>query len=257
MDTAKYYGKILYNCVGALVICFSLQACSALKASPSSKNLFLTHPELVVETRDRAPFNGIAYIDPERVDYLHATIKKILVLPVRTDLLEKEFERDIEDENERATRIKEARAIAQYFHERIIAEMHAFPNYPYEVIETQVPDCFVLEFALVELDPTKVEYNLLGTIAGAFVPGGSVIGRAATGGIAFEAQIRDGVNNKVIIEFRDRETDKTALFSVKDFEEYGHIRKSVDEWAEQYAELSATARTHRVSDSLPFTLNPL
>lgn len=235
----------------------SMQGCSALKASPSSKNLFLTHPELVVETRDRAPFNGIAYLDPVRVDYLHATIKKILVLPVRTDLLEKEFEHEIEDETERAKRVKAAREVAVYFKQKIIDEMHAFPNYPYEVIDTQVPDCFVLEFALVELEPTKVEYNLLGTVAGVFVPGGSVIGRAATGGIAFEAQIRDGSNNKVIIEFRDRETDKTSLFTVKDFEEYGHIYKSIDEWAEQYAELSATARTHRVSDSLPFTLNPL
>jgi len=238
-------------------MCAQLQGCSALKASPSSKNLFLTHPELVVETRDRAPFNGIAYLDPARVDYLHATIKKILVLPVRTDLLEKEFEREIEDESIRAKRISEAREIAVYFRDRIKAAMAAYPNYPYEVIDTQVPDCFVLEFALVELEPTKIEYNVLGTVAGVFVPGGGVIGRAATGGVAFEAQIRDGSNNKIIIEFRDRETDKTALFSVKDFEEYGHIRRSIDEWAEQYAELSSTARNHRVSDSSPFTLNPL
>ena len=249
--------RTAFTSISAVLLGLCLAGCSALKASPSRKNLFLTHPELVVETRDRAPFNGIAYLDPVRVDYLHATIKKILVLPVRTDLLEKEFAHEIEDEKLRAQRVEEAREIAVYFREKILAAMAAYPNYPYERIESQVPDCFVLEFALVELDPTKIEYNLLGTIAGAFVPGAGVIGRAATGGIAFEAQIRDGVNNKVVIEFRDRETDKTALFSVKDFEEYGHIRKSVDEWAEQYAELSATARTHRVSDSSPFTLNPL
>jgi hypothetical protein len=238
-------------------IILSLSNCTLLKASSPKKTLFLTHPELVVETRDRAPFNGIAYIDPVRVDQMHAQIKKILVLPIRTDLLEKEFLTDIPDEQQRAQRIEEAKEIARYFHDRIIAAMKAYPNYPYEIIDKQTPDCFVLEFALVELEPTKIEYNMLGTVAGFFVPGAGAIGRAATGGIAFEAQIRDGSNNKVIIEFKDRETDKTSLFTVKDFEEYGHIRESIDEWAEQYAELSSTARTHRVSDSLPFTISPL
>ena len=238
-----------------LIITFT--SCTLLKASSSKKNLFLQHPELVVETRDRAPFNGIAYIDPARVDQMHQDIKKILVLPVRTDLLEKELITEIPDERKRTQRIDEAKEIGRYFHDRIIAAMKAYPNYPYEIITEQTKDCFVLEFALVELDPTKIEFNLLGTAVGFFVPGGGAIGRAATGGIAFEAQIRDGSNNKVIIEFKDRETDKSSLFTVKDFEEYGHIRESIDEWAEQYAELSSTARTHRVSDSLPFTISPL
>lgn len=243
----------------AVLVCLlaAQQSCSLFKASPSKKNLFLTKPELVVELRDRAPFSGVAYLDPVRVDYLHQTIKKIVVLPVRTDLIEKEFEREISDDAERAQRISEAREIANYFTDRIKAAMRGYPNYPYEIIDQQVPDSFVLEFALVELEPTKITYNLLGTIAGFFIPGGGIIGRAATGGIAFEAQIRDGSNSNIIIEFRDRETDKTAPFTVRDFEKYGHVRKSIDEWAEQYAELSATARTHRVSDSLPFTLNPL
>lgn len=240
--------------IGILV---NVQGCSIIRARPSKKNLFLTHPEKVIELRERAPFNGVAYLNPERVDEMHATCKKIVILPIRTDLIEKEMRREIEDEEFLAQRMDEVQEIAKYFHDRLKTAIKNYKDYPYELLEKPEPDSFVLEVALVELDPTLISVNVLGAVAGFFVPGGGLIGRAASGSIAFEAQLRDGTNNEILVEFRDREADKTAPFTLKDFQEYAHIRQAIDEWAEQYAELSATSRTHKVADSFPFTLNPI
>jgi hypothetical protein len=256
MTTQRFKTAIIQFCF-LLPVLLSLQSCSVLRASPSKKNLFLTHPEKVVELRDRAPFNGVAYLNPVKVDEMHASCKKIVILPIRTDLLEKEMEREIPDEKLRSQRMEEAQEIARYFYDRLRTAITEYKDYPYQLLDKPEPDSFVVEFALVELDPTSISINVLGAVAGFFVPGGGLIGRAASGSIAFEAQIRDGSTNEILIEFRDREADKTAPFTIKDFQEYAHIRKVVEEWADQYAELSATSRTHRVSDSLPFTLSPI
>lgn len=234
----------------------ALPGCFIFKASPSKKNLFLTQPAKVIELPDRAPFNGVSYLDLERIDLMHQTIKKIVILPVRVDLLEKEFDREISDPDKRAQRKEEAQEIAHYFTDRLKAAILNYKDYPYKLLGNPEPNSFVVEFALVELDPTLISVNVLGAIAGFFVPGGGLIGRAASGSVAFEAQIRDGTTNEILIEFRDREADKTAPFTIKDFQEYAHIRQTIEEWADQYAELSATSRTHKVSGSLPFTLNP-
>lgn len=239
----------------ALILCCT--GCSVFRAGASKKNLFLTQPEKQQEQRDRAPFNGVAYLDPVRVDALHATVKKICILPVRTDFIAKEIDKEFDDPDDREQRKEEVDEIAKYFTEKVKAAILAYPNYPYKLIENPEPESFVVEFALVELEPTSASVNVLAQIASFFVPGGGLLSRAASGVVAFEAQIRDGTTNQVIIEFKDRESDKTSPFSVKDFQMYGHVRRSIDEWAEQYAELSSTARTHRVSDSLPFSINPL
>ena len=239
------------------LIILSLSACSLFRASPSKKKLFLSKPDLQIEQRDRAPFNGVAYLNAVKVDQMHETCKKLVFLPVRTDLLEKELAKEISDPKKLEQRIEEAQEIASYFHERLVAAAKAYENYPYTILDKPEPDSFIVEFALVELEPTSVSVNAFGAVLGYFVPGGGLIGRAASGAIAFEAQIRDGSTNEILIEFRDREKDKTSPFSLKDFQEYAHIRRSIDEWAEQYAELSATARHHRVADSFPITLNPI
>ena len=114
--------KNIYLKIKILILIFLLisqQACSILKASPSKKNLFLTQPEKVIELPDRAPFNGVSYLDPEKIDLMHQTIKKIAILPVRVDLLEKEMDREIEDPELRAQRKEEAEEIGRYFTDRL------------------------------------------------------------------------------------------------------------------------------------------
>ena len=240
-----------------LILLSSLQSCSIIRAGPSKKHLFLTQPDKLIELRDRAPFNGVSYLDPVKVDQMHQTCKKIVILPVRVDLLKNEMEKEIEDKEFLEQRKEEADEIAHYFTDRLKEAIKNYKDYPYILLDKPEPDSFVVEFALVELNPTKASYNLLGNVAGFFFPGGGIIGRAGTGSVAFEAQIRDGTTNEILIEFRDREADKSNLFTLKDFQEYAHIRNAIDEWAEQYAELSATSRTHRVADSIPFTLSPI
>ena len=58
-------------------------------------------------------------------------------------------------------------------------------------------------------------------------------------------------------EYKDQETDKTTIFSIKDFQKYSHIRNILDEWAMQIIELLTTPPSHKVRDSNAVTLNPL
>jgi|GEM_PF-5704883 len=45
--------------------------------------------------------------------------------------------------------------------------------------------------------------------------------------------------------FKDRQIDKFLPFSLRDFQHYAHLRRSIDEWAEQVAELMATRSGHK------------
>ena len=113
---------------------------------------------------------------------MHQTVKKIVVLPVRVDLLQKQMEQEIKDKDFLEQRIEEANEIGRYFTDRLKTAILNYPNYPYKLLDKSEPDSFVVEFALVELNPTKISYNLLGNIAGFLVPGGGVIGRVAITG---------------------------------------------------------------------------
>lgn len=90
-----------------------------------------------------------------------------------------------------------------------------------------------------------------------FVPGGGLIKVAGKGSVAIEGAVRDADTGEILFEFRDREGDKAAPFTVKDFQRFAHAQVAFDEWAKQLVELLATPVTHMVDDSLPFTLSPL
>jgi hypothetical protein len=114
-----------------------------------------------------------------------------------------------------------------------------------------------LEIAITEISPNVPEVSAVATVAGFFLPGSGVIRLFGSGSIAIEGILRDGKTGDLLAEFRDREADKSAPISVRDYQMYAHIRRTLDDWADQLAELAGTVSSHQVKDSLPFTLDPL
>jgi len=206
--------------------------------------------------RERAPFNAIWTADSEAFSEMKERYKKLVILPVRTEFVEEKIKSADLPPSLEMQRLEEAQEMANYMVERFKAAIVDYPNKPIEVVDTPGPDTFVLELALVEVVPTDAVLNVIGTAAGFLVRGTGVVRYAATGSIAIEGILRDGATNQSLLEFKDREIDKNSAFSLKDFQEYAHIRQSIDDWASQYAELSATPLDHTVDDSAPFTLNP-
>ncbi|MBL7661533.1 DUF3313 family protein, partial [bacterium] len=153
-------------------------------------------------------------------------------------------------------RMEEALEVARYLEQRFKVTLNDAAPMKLKIVENPSGDTLVLELNLVELMPTNPGVNTIGTAAGLLVPGGGLLKFAGTGSIAFEGVLRDGVTNDVVAVFKDREQDKGGPFSVKDFEEYGHVRSIIDEWAMQYALLATKPLGTEVADSLPIALLP-
>ncbi len=217
---------------------------------------------------ERAPFNASFVPDPEKLMKLKVLRTKIAVLPVVTSLAEEKINSQSLSVSVKEQRIADLRELADYFRNRIIS---AFTEYdgdglssegiPVEVrkftiVDEPTDDSFVWEIAITEISPNAPEVSILATVAGFLIPGGGTLRIFGTGSIAMEGIVRDGATGELLAEFRDRESDKSAPISVRDYQMYAHIRRTIDDWADQFAELAGTPNHHKVEDSLPFTLDP-
>ena len=72
-----------------------------------------------------------------------------------------------------------------------------------------------------------------------------------------EGKLRAGPRGPVLYQFADNESDKLTFYSVRDFRPYGHVRKSVQEWAAQFARLTRNPAGAKVRDATFWTLSPL
>lgn len=239
-----------------LVALIGLNACSVFRASELPTSHFIPFPEKLHEMHERAPFQKAAIFDPARFRVLKAEYRALYVAPVNTEIYEEKMQSDDLPESYVKRRTEEAHEMARYMRNKFIAAVRDHPDHPLMIAESPGPQTFVLELAIVDLVPTGAVINSVGTVAGFFVPGSGLVRLAGTGSVAMEGVIRDGGSGEPLAEFKDRQRDKTSPFSVKDFQEYSHTRQAIDEWARQYAELSATPLEHRVEGSLPVTLNP-
>lgn len=224
------------------------------KARPAVNSGFLPIPERLTEMRQRAPFNR-AWVNPTIEEYKLKN-KYLYIAPVNMEFLEKTFYKKYEG-LKLISRLEDVLELSNYMHATFKMAIENYPKKFVEVVDVPGKDTFQLELALVDISPTKPAITTFGSILGLVVPGAGIIARFGSGSVAMEGIVRDYESGEVLAEFADREADKTAPFTVKDYQEFANVRASISDWAEQYAELSATEMNHRVEDSLPFTLNPL
>ena len=154
-----------------------------------------------------------------------------------------------------ANRCAEVKKMAAYMQEQFQKEF-AKGCY-YRVVTHPGPGTLELQMALVELKPTNVPGNVLSTGAGVVVPGANLVGSQLThGNIAFEAKLRNGANGELLAEYADRESDKLSLLSFRDYSQYAHARRAVQDWAHEMRVLATTPRNQKVSGAMRVTLNP-
>lgn len=253
----------------ALIAVVFCTACSVFKASPAEDSGFLPYPELLKPMPERAPFNAVYVSDPRRLEELRMKYQGIAILPINTLPAETKIKIRSLPPRVEESRVADLRELSDYFHTRLES---AFSEYDgdglsaegvpiavrkFTVRDQPTDDTLVLEIAITEISPNVPEVSAVATIAGFFLPGSGIIRVFGSGSIAIEGILRDGKTGDLLAEFRDREADKSAPISVRDYQMYAHIRRSLDDWADQLAELAGTMSTHQVKDSLPFTLNPL
>ena len=232
--------------------------CSVLKARPAKHAGFLPKPELVLEQRERAPFNGYWVIDPISFNELKKNGKQLYIAPIDTSIVNKSIQDAKGSKRIKSNRIEEAEELARYFRERLKLAFNARGDWQPKIVNNQGPNTLQLKLAFVQIIPTNPGINFAGTVAGFFVPGGGLIKFAGEGSIAMEGYISEEIPNTLLYEqYKDREGQKASAFSLKDYQRYEHIRVVIDDWSEQLAELFTTDPSHTVEDSDVISLNPL
>jgi hypothetical protein len=241
-----------------LSISFLLLAssCSVLKASPAADSGFLPHGDRLAPQNKRSPFNAVWYADQKKLDKMKEEYRGFYIMPVNTAFLESQIRAQNISEHLKKERIEDLHEIAKYMEQRLKIALAEYPKHPVKVLDQIEPETLVLETTITELIPTNTAVTTFGTAAGVFVPPAALLSLAGAGSIAMEAILRDSDTGDSLVEIRDRESDKTAPISVKDYQRYAHIREAIDDWSRTLAELAATPYTHKVKGPLPFTLNP-
>ncbi|MBP9838339.1 MAG: DUF3313 family protein [Proteobacteria bacterium] len=192
-------------------------------------------------------------MDKQRLDDLKKVYKKYYFPEINLEPLKENLKIGERSPKYIQNKLDDAEELGKYFLSRIQLE---YAKKGLDVVDAPTEDSFIWELAIVELDATGVAVNAAATVAGIFVPGSGLVKRFATGSIAIEGIIRDGKTGDILAEFKDREADKETVLSARDFQKYSHARYTLDEWAEQFAQLSSTTSDVKVEDSLPVTINP-
>lgn len=250
-----------------------LSGCSVIKARPAKDAGFVPHPELLAERRERAPFHGYWVRDADQYDQVRFTRAKVFIAPIDVEHAVKLYQESGASEKSVKQRAEEAEELARYFREKLRLVLESYKDGRVKVDDEAERDALALRLALVEIVPTNPGVNILGTAAGFFVPGGGLIKVLGEGSVAMEGVV-DSVESQegesgtapqgstealpVVWEsFKDREGQKTSPFSVKDYQEYAHIRVALDEWAMQIAQLLNTPHSVQVEDGDLVSVNPL
>lgn len=252
--------KIRQKIILLLCLVLALSSCSVLKASASKMTYFLPKPKLIKEDRERAPFNGYWVYNPEEFYELKKAYGEIVVDEVDISNIIKMYKKSSYSKEKKEQRIEEAKELARYFKQKLLMLLEDKKDPLLKIKKTDEQEdktlSLRLEIALTEVNPTNPTINILGTIGGFFLPGGSSIKYFGEGSIAMEGFVYAGDPKIPLEQFKDREGQKTYAFSFKDYQRYAHIRVALDDWAMQLAELISSPHSFKVEDSIPLSLNP-
>jgi hypothetical protein len=230
-------------CVGTALSLTTAQA-GILKASPAPPSAFLEHPETMTADPVRTPFDKV-WRNPSPAAWERVKdFDRIVIMPVNTTYL-------------RTPRLQhaDAQAMAAYMHEEF---QKAFAQGgQHRVMLKPGPKTLELELALVEVKPSNVPGNVLNTGAGVVIPGANLVGGQLTHGtIAFEGKLRNSQTGELLAEYADRQNDKITMLSFRDYAQYAHDRKAIQDWARQMQQLASTPLDHKVPGAMRVTLNP-
>jgi len=222
----------LLNIIAACALVFFAAGCH--RANPTeSQTKFLPDPKRMSSLDEDSPINKI-WRDPQ-ADIL--SYDRIIVMPVRLDYqLERSW---MERNNVRHWMDKDHQdfaAFARYTE-------HAYKKAIYKDKRLSLaakpgPKTLILEIALVKIVPEKpimggikniTNFTIIGLILLPLKTGISTTFDMAThASVAMEARLMDAETGKVLAIYADREKQKTAIFSTRDFTAYGNLRQIAD-----------------------------
>jgi len=243
--------KILVFALSSMTINGCSYLNSILKAEPAPDSGFIQDPEKMKPDRKRFPFDRV-WCQGYGCDW--TKYSSVVVKPIDLSHVLKMSWWDNFTIESKSELQEERHIIANYLREKIISEIKNDPNEYHEVVEIAKQDSMIIEFALVELVPTKVFMRTVADIIGFLIPGAQVLSLTGSGSVAIEGRIKDAETGVVIFKFADREQDISSIVNIKDSTWHGHANEAIDIWVKEFVELYDTPPTHLVEASNHFTL---
>jgi len=225
---------------------FVLGVLAGCESEPAKPSGFVEKPEMM-KSYDLLPVQK-AWVDP---NLKNADYDEVLIRPVFTK--GQLANSGMEDANVRTWLEQENNDIkdfAKYTENAFRKAVRGSKKF--KLVDKAGPKTLVLELALVKVVPGKpgvgAAKNLAAPVVGSFRAMAFVMApvRAGAGAasdspmqasVAIEGRLRDGLTNKVVATFADREKQTSAVFNLKDFRAYGNLEQIVDEWAAQFVEV--------------------
>ena len=218
---------------------------------------FIEHPHVMMPARKRVPFHLIWRNFDREAQWRVVKKTEIYIAPVTLKYLRPVKQAVVRNEI-RAGSVKRdeqgvARAVRAAFANAFITS--AQPRYKW--VKNPSANSLTLEIAIIELNPTSPTGNAVKTAAKFVVgPLAGLGGIFTKGNVAIEGKIRNSATKELIFQFADNEADKMTLYTLRDFQPYGHAAIAVKEWAAQVEEFTRTVPDHQVEESKFFTLKP-
>lgn len=204
----------------------------------------------------KLPVTGTWVGDEQRLIQTASRAEKILIREISSEYAAKAIDDSTKTERAKRYRKEELVEVVRYMKESFRGRILARAVRPIEIVEEAGPNTLILELALVEVIPTGTAATAIGTVGGFLLPGSGILASLARGTVAMEGRVRDAETGEVLFEFKDRSSDRVSLFSIKDYQEYGHIRAVISRWADEYARLQAQNFEGKIPKALPFTFDP-
>jgi hypothetical protein len=246
--------------IGAVVLSLHTTGCAALEADPAPDSGFIPHPKKMAPWPERAQWvQRIWFKDRKQFYATRRHYTKICFKPTRTDYMLPSDWWDTLHSGGAEQCETETYLMARYIDTQMRATFANDPAKRLKITKTPDKDTIVYEFAIVELTPTKVAGNVVTTAIGFLLPPFGVVSKVIVqtrGSIAVEVTARDGLTNELLVAWADRKVDQLAIFTVKDFQAYGHARKAVDDWAANLLLEWRTPPTYQIENESVFTLDP-
>lgn len=231
----------LLNIIALCVLAFFATGCH--RANPmEAQTKFLPDPKRMSAMDEDGPINKI-WRDPES-DIL--SYDRIIVMPVSLDY---QFPRTwMERNNVRYWMDKDQQDFSEFarYTERAYKKA-IYKDKRLSLAGRPGPKTLILEVALVKIVPGKpilggirniTNFTIIGLILLPLKTGASTtLDMATHSSVAMEAKLRDSETGKLLAMYADREKQKTAIFSTRDFTAYGNLRQIADSWAENFVKM--------------------
>jgi hypothetical protein len=246
--------QLVFAIIFTLVYSQSAQAELFKKAEPVKSTDFVV--EEMMDKPDDLPFHKVWKRTGSSLD----DYNEIYITPVSTTHLKengwwkglglKDVEKDVDK-------------IADYMRDTVIQSFKNDSEARFQVVSVPGPRTLIMELAITELVPNKAGFEAALTAA-SMGTGALAVSAASAGGksfgskssVAFEMRLRDGGTKNVVGMVADREAEQASPINVKNFTWYGHIYAIIDNWADQFVQISNRHPGEVISDTPAFTFKP-